>query len=383
MENASFNSEQNTLTIPALSFSGQGSYFVEMHLSQTEPNVIFDVAKAEENGEVSSNEAYFSIDSGLLNIANLDIAGDSWIVTLEQLGSSSQFQVISASASPRVSVTEIVNSKVTPYVFDIGTSRIIPRVGFFGDLKSMEYLIAPGERVTLVFDVDGDIESIRLKNYLLHFSKFRDGESQVLVEGEAYQEFFAVNADASDIELIKDLFTDFNLNHRFTDFNLAGSRDYVEYDEERVTATNSGTLPSEEAVFNLLKAATLSTSVYSCAIVFSANGAELLDKSVCESSTLAYANLISRNDGIHNAEFAATVGSSASQCSLLGGPFDNCLDLITGAAGEILTRNLLYYAPDCYVYRSEEYGENNGGGASGSIIRTEYLKACFSGPGFY
>lgn len=111
MENASFNSEQNTLTIPALSFSGQGSYFVEMHLSQTEPNVIFDVAKAEENGEVSSNEAYFSIDSGLLNIANLDIAGDSWIVTLEQLGSSSQFQVISASASPGVSITEIVNSK--------------------------------------------------------------------------------------------------------------------------------------------------------------------------------------------------------------------------------------------------------------------------------
>ena len=213
----------------------------------------------------------------------------------------------------------------------------------------MNYFNSANENFSLRFDTDGNVTSAFRNETELNFASTDAGIFQVSTAGSGHSESFTAEIGSSDIDLMSGLFDEINQRTQLVDYSEPVVGEWA-----RVVTQQSATLPSDEKVFSLLKLSTLAAGLYACALDTATGETGEENNSACDSSTLSYANLISKNDSAHNADFASTVGISASQCSNEW-PIDSCADLI----GEAATEVLIEFTYPAYVFCANGEGFNS------------------------
>lgn len=141
-EGARYDSEENILTIPAVNIGDQSFYYLQLSLSSSEIEILFDVKEAREIERPSSSEAYYSTSTSRLSVPSVDVGGEQWVVNLNLLQDSSQFRV---------------DSILLPF-FDVA-----------GGLTDVEYIDRSMDRFTFRFNEAGNIESVASLSLLLTY----------------------------------------------------------------------------------------------------------------------------------------------------------------------------------------------------------------------
>jgi len=132
-EGARYDIKENTLTIPAVNIGDQSFYYLQLSLSSSEPDIIFDVKEVREIERPSSSEAYYSTGTSRLSVPSVDVGGAQWIVNLDLLQDSNQFRA---------------DSMLLPF-FDVA-----------GGLTDVEYIDSSMNKFTFHFNEVGNIESV-------------------------------------------------------------------------------------------------------------------------------------------------------------------------------------------------------------------------------
>ncbi|NKB32471.1 MAG: hypothetical protein GKR91_05175 [Pseudomonadales bacterium] len=321
-----FESQTNTLMLPRVSLSEAGFTSMELQITETAPDLILTLNNSEELNGTGESIAYYSSDTGLLNIPQLQVGEDFWMLTLQQISDTTQFSVASAAPSPRVSILEIEDSETIPYVFAFGNEYAIPSLDSNGTLRGIDYLKSETELISFRFDAIGNLERIKFPNFEasyaysfgVWFSLSGNGtSSSAWTTGEELNTYLAQNVDPLETEFLRQIILEFNQLSQEED--LLSS---VDSEWDKVVTQISESLPSDDRLFPLLKAATLATSIYACSLSLEDAPYRLS----CESALQSYASLISKNDAEHNARFAAAIGLEAIQCFYVDGS-NSCVDL--------------------------------------------------------
>ncbi len=77
-----FDIATGTLLIPVVNVDDEAFYHLELHAGGAEPDIHFQISAADELPIADSAAAYFSSESGLLTVPNLDINGTQWVLNL-------------------------------------------------------------------------------------------------------------------------------------------------------------------------------------------------------------------------------------------------------------------------------------------------------------
>ncbi|MBL4574064.1 MAG: hypothetical protein JKY86_13480 [Gammaproteobacteria bacterium] len=167
-EGASYNIEKNTLTIPVVSVDDLAFYNLELGLPHIETEYFFDANKAvsswilnarsqsmhvrtdiffdvkavSEIETKSNSDAYYSINASRLNVPNVDVAGEQWIMNLGLASDGSRF------------------------IFD---SALLPSMDADGRILEVEYIDSSLNGFTYRFDERGSIKSIAYGSILYTF----------------------------------------------------------------------------------------------------------------------------------------------------------------------------------------------------------------------
>ncbi len=290
-DNASFDTQATTLTIPSVNVADQSAYFLQLSLTQTEPELLFDVADVSEITWSDDNQASFSLASGVLSVPNLYVGKQRWNVTLELIADSLQFRAVSGSPVTDILIMESYDDEQNPFVIAVGDDQFVPFFDAEGMLNRVDhiagtkmYLESSTREVSYRFDQAGNLDCISTHGFYGVISISLDSDGYTLLYDSCSQESGLYVIENLLLYRIETPIVDPIAMRTEFDEWLAGS--YTQESSGEIDdwqgGHNENKWTDRDNIYMLFHGISQSDDVYACVMAATGNNAWISNNAACE-----------------------------------------------------------------------------------------------------